>query len=85
MPVFTKGSRAATSDRNVLQDGHQFARFRPTMQAKGVRAGRDEVGRVLDGLQGDGEGDGAGHREIYWKIWRKIGRILLKRYQRGQT
>ena len=24
MPVFTKGSRAATSDRNVLKDGHQF-------------------------------------------------------------
>lgn len=24
MPVFTKGSRAATSDRYVLKDGYQF-------------------------------------------------------------
>ena len=65
MPVFTKGSRAATSDRYVLEDGHQFTGLRPTMQAKGVRAGRNQVGRVLDTLYRNGESDGTCHKNQF--------------------
>ena len=51
--------------RNVLKDGHQFAGLRPTMQAKGVRAGRNQVGRVLDTLYRNGESDGTCHKNQF--------------------